>query len=602
MIYYLHLCKFIALMRLPLLFLMIFSTSWLSAQLYIAPSNHADSYTYVKDRLVFVQNEIHLAENNKKETAASIYLRRDAQLIQGSKTSNLNTGNGKLSVFQQGTTNAYDYNYWSLPILVQDRDDKINDYIFEPIDATYSRNAKLISATDGLSDPLSISSRWIYTFSGNNYSNWAFAGDQFDILPGEGFTMKGVNGKNLNEIEGELINIGNSQTYDFRGLPNDGEIELPIKKDQILLIGNPYPSSLDLDKFLIENTATTGIAYFWDSKENGNSHYLADYEGGYGTYSPGAGVYVPPAFIKYSDGGATGETGKNFYRKIIPIAQGFMITGLKEGSFSFKNSYRTYEKKAEKLSVFKSTVDEKDSDVEKSSMNLNIEIDSTYIQKLALVFLKNSSPDEDRTMDARKMNNNSQDISWSISNDAFVINVRPKVDEELIPLKIFLNKQTELKFSISDLSNFNPDRVFIYDAKDRLYFNIKTGYLKVDLAAGEYNDRFYLSFIEKLTATVSTEKDTPEFNTNKPPNILLNSVEIFQNNLQQQLEIKLLYDSELRTIRLYDLNGKLYFTQNFTSKEKNFNFSTSNLSNAIYIVKVNTSDNKELTKKIGIKN
>ena len=164
MIYYLHLCKFIALMRLPLLFLMIFSTSGLSAQLYIAPSEHADSYIYAKDRLVFVQNEIHLAENNKKETSASIYLRRDAQLIQGSKTSNLNKGNGKLSVFQRGTTNAYDYNYWSLPILVQDNNDKINDYIFEPIDATNSRNAKLISATDGLSDPLSISSRWIYTF------------------------------------------------------------------------------------------------------------------------------------------------------------------------------------------------------------------------------------------------------------------------------------------------------------------------------------------------------------------------------------------------------------------------------------------------------
>ena len=433
-------------------------------------------------------------------------------------------------------------------------------------------------------------------FSGNNYSNWAFVGDQFDLLPGEGFTMKGVNGTNLNEVEGELINKGNSQTYDFRGLPNDGNIELPIKKDQILLVGNPYPSSLDLDKFLIENTATTGIAYFWDSKENGNSHYLTDYEGGYGTYSPGADTYVPPAFIKYSDGSETGETGKHYNRKIIPIAQGFMIIGLKEGSLSFKNSHRVYEKKDEKTSVFKS------SEIEKASLGLNIEIDSTYIQNLALVFLENSSPDEDRTLDARKMNNNPQDISWSISNEAFVINVRPKVDEELIPLKIFLDKETELKFSISELTNFNPDRVFIYDAKDKLYFNIKTGYLKVDLNPGEYNDRFYLSFIEKLTVSERNEKESPEIISNKPPNILLNSVEIFQNNLQQQLEIKMLYDSELRTIRLYDLNGKLYFTQNFTSKEKDFNFSTSNLSNAIYIVKVNTSDNKELTKKIGVKN
>ena len=596
MIYYLHCCKFIALMRLPLLFLTIFSSWGLSAQLYIAPSEHSDSYIYAKDRLVFVQDDIHLTENNKKETAASIFLRRDSQLIQGSKTYNLNKGNGKLSVFQRGTSNAFDYNYWSLPVYVQKENKKINDYIFEPIDATNSRNAKLISATDGLSDPLSISSRWIYTFSGTNYSNWAFLGDQFDLLPGEGFTMKGVNGNNLNVIEGLPINNGNSQMYDLRGLPNDGNIELPIKKDQILLVGNPYPSSLDLDKFLVENTATTGIAYFWDSKDNGNSHYLAEYEGGYGTYSPGTGIYVPPVFVNYLDGSETGDTGRHYDRKIIPIAQGFMVIGLQDGIFSFKNPQRVYEQGDNKKSVFKS------SEPERSSLNLNIEIDATYIQKLALVFIENSSPDEDRAMDARKMNNNSQDISWSISNEAFVINVRPKLDEELIPLKIFLDKETELKFSISELSNFNPDRVFIYDAMEKLFFNIKTGYLKVNLNPGEYNDRFFLSFIEKLPAAETNEKVTPEITSSKPPNILLNSVEIFQNNLQQQLEIKMLYDSELRTIRLYDLNGKLYFTENFTSKEKDFNFSTSNLSNAIYIVKVNTSDNKELTKKIGVKN
>ena len=596
MIYYIHLCKFIAFMRLPLLFLMIFSTSGLFAQLYIAPSDHSDSYIYAKDRLVFVQNEVHLVENNKKETAASIYLRRNAQLIQGPKTSNLNRGNGKLSVFQRGTSNAYDYNYWSLPVSIQENEYQINDYIFEPIDATFSRNAKLISATDGLSDPLSISSRWLYAFSGINYSNWAFIGDKFDLFPGEGFTMKGVNGTNLTSIEGLPVNNGNSQTYDFRGLPNDGNVELPIKKDQILLVGNPYPSSIDLDKFLVESTTTTGIAYFWDSKENGNSHYLADYEGGYGTYSPGTGIYVPPAFIKYSDGTETGETGRYHDRKFIPISQGFMVIGLTDGILSFKNSHRVYTKGDENIALFKT------SESEKAFLNLNVEIDSTYIQKLALVFLENSSPDEDRTMDARKMNSNPQDISWSISNEAFVINVRPKVDEELIPLKIFLNKETKLKFSISELSNFNPDRVFIYDAKDNLYFNIKTGYLKIELSPGEYNDRFFLSFIEKLPVTQVSEKSEPEIIVSKPQNILLNTVEIFQNNPQQQLEIKMLYDSELKTIRLYDLNGKLHFTRNFSSNEKDFNFSTGNLSNAIYIVKVNTSDNKELTKKIGVKN
>lgn len=583
-----------ALMKLPLLFLMIFSASGLYAQLYIAPSDKSDSYIYAKDRLVYVEKEIELSENRKVETAASIYLRKGSQLLQGEKDKNENKGNGKISIFQEGTSNAYDYNYWSLPVLTTLSGSLVNDYIFEPVNSTNSKNAKLISALDGQSNPLSISNRWIYTFSGSNYSNWAFLGDHFDLLPGEGFTMKGVNGTNLNEIEGVPINNGNAQTYDFRGLPNDGLIELPIKKDQVLLVGNPYPSALDLNKFLIENTSSTGIAYFWDSRENGDSHMLTDYEGGYGTYSPGVGVYIPPMFKRYSNGSETGEMGKYYERRISPIGQGFMVMGQKDGTLSFKNSYRMFQKEDPGKSVFKSH------EVENVSLNLDIEIDSVYIQKLALIFKDDSSPDEDHALDARKMNENPIDISWSISNKAFVINVRPRVDEELIPLKILLDNDSDLKFSISELSNFNPDRIFIYDAKDDLYFSIKSGYLKMNLLQGEYNDRFFLSFIEKLP------KDSPIENEKlaevKPLNVLLNSIEIFQNNAENQLEVRVLYDAGIQNLTLHDLNGKLFHFENFKNLEKEFNFPTGNLSNAVYIVKVNTTDNRELTKKISIRN
>ncbi len=584
-----------ALMKLPLIFSMIFCVTGIYAQLYIAPSANSDSYMYVKDRLVYVQNEVYLVENKKEETKANVYLRKGSQLLQGEKNSSINKGSGQLSVFQEGTSNAFDYNYWSMPVKVNMG--KLNDYIFEPITNTHSRNSRLISALDGQTNPLSISNRWIYTFAGSNYSNWLFAGDNFDLLPGEGFSMKGVNGTNLNQIEEQPINKGNAQIYDFRGIPGDGIIELPIKKEQVLLIGNPYPSAIDLDKFLIENTSTTGIAYFWDSRENGNSHYLSDYEGGYGTYSPGTGIYVPPVFKKYFDESETGNTGKHYERKISPIGQGFMVIGKKDGNLSFKNSHRLYQKEDPAISIFKS------GEEPSPLINLNIEIDSTYIQKLVLVLKPGTTIGEDHAMDARKMNSNPNDISWSIFNEAYVVNVRPKVEEELIPLKVILDKDSELKFTIGDLVNFDPFRVFIYDAQDDLYFNIKTGYLKIDLPFGEYQDRFYLSFIEKNpTATGEDhDKETPDALL-KPENILLNSIEIFQNNPEHQLEVKMLYDSEISSIRLYDLNGKMIFTENFKTKAKEFNFPTGNLSNAVYIVKVNTTDNKELTKKIGIKN
>ncbi len=585
-----------AFMRLPLLFLMIFSASGLYAQLYISPSGNSDSYFYAKDRVIYVENEIHLKANHKKETEASIYLRKQSQLLQGPKLANLNKGDGKLSVFQTGTSNAYDYNYWGLPVKVNVAANHLNDYIFEPITPTESRKAKLISALEGSSNPLSISDQWIYAYSGTNYSDWQYLGDDFDLLPGEGFTMKGVNGVNPDIIEGQSVNSGSAQVYDFRGIPNDGRIELPIKKDQIILVGNPYPSAIDLDKFLFENTNTTGIAYFWDSKKNGNSHYLSDYEGGYGTYSPGTGVYLPPIFKKYSNGAETGEKGDYYPRKMSPIAQGFMVMGKTEGKVIFQNSQRIYQKEAAGISQLKSP--------ETSSyLKLNIELDTTYIRQLVLAFNKNATPDEDFAMDARKMDQNPSDISWLISNEDYLIDARPRIDGDLIPLHISLNRESDLKFSLEELNNFNPDRLFIYDSKDDLYFSIKTGYYKIKLPPGDYKDRFFLSFIEKLPAgTPTTDNLTTDQSSFKQPNILLNTIDIFQNNIQQQLEIKILYDSGIRDISLYDLNGKLFFSKNFRSKEKEFSLPTENLSNAVYIVKVITSDNRELTKKIGVKN
>jgi len=586
-----------AFMRHSILFLLIFSFTALQAQLSISPSEKADSYLYVKDRLIFVQNDINLIKNNKSDIEASLYLRKGAQLLQGEKTTNLNSGNGSISVFQKGTSNAYDYNYWGLPVKVSVDKPQINDYIFEPLSNTGSRNAKLISSMEGHSSPLSISNKWIYTYAGTSYSNWQYLGDQFDLLPGEGFSMKGVNGTNLNEVEAEKINKGNAQTYDFRGLANDGKIELNIKKDQVLLVGNPYPSAMDLDKFLFENPAATGIAYFWDSRKDGASHYLADYEGGYGTYSPGAGIYVPAIFESFNNGHETGNSGATYPRKKMPIAQGFMIIGENDGIVQFQNSQRIYQKEVTGVSVFKS------SETTISSILINIEIDSTYIRQLALAFRDNSTINEDHGMDARKMDASEEDVSWSISEESFLINVRPKIDEELIPLNINLVKDSSLKFSVSEFNNFNPDRLFIYDLQEDLYFGIKSGYLKMHLPKGNYNNRFFVSFIEKIPVE-DPEPDTEiiQEQARKLPNILLNTIDIFQNNAAEQLEIKILYDSALSNLQLYDLNGKLFLNQDFKAKEKDFNFSTGNLSNAVYIVKVKTTDNKELTKKIGIKN
>ena len=422
-----------------------------------------------------------------------------------------------------------------------------------------------------------------------------------------GFTMKGVNGKDFNDIEGELVNAGNAQTYDFRGMPNNGRIAFPIVKDQIILTGNPYPSTLDLKEFLTANKSITGIAYFWDSRKDGNSHNLDDYVGGYAAYSPVADMFVPAIFKKGLTENLSGETGKIWDPKNLEPGRGFMVIGNLDGEVFFSNDFRKENVKngrnaTEIIQSFK----------------LNFEIDSNSVRQLGLAFLGNSSLNEDAGMDARMMDPKPGDLSWDIQNSDFQINVLPKNEKELIPLNLRLEKESEVKFYISELKNFDPDRILIYDSKDELYFGIKTGYLKMKIPAGNYKDRFYLTFVEVLPKEDAEEQtepveneNTPEnsegnnpeiFNEKKPANVLLNTIDIFQNNAQDQLEIKILYETNFSKIDLFSLSGQLIFQENLTTKEKEFYIHTGKLANAIYIIKVKTTDGKEITKKLRIKN
>ncbi|MEO2128815.1 MAG: T9SS type A sorting domain-containing protein [Christiangramia sp.] len=584
-------------MKLLLILFGLFAVLPSYSQLSIQSNDQAEHFLYVRDRELFVQKELRLAQTNTSSLQAALYLRKDAQLLQGEKKDNENIGNGNISVFQTGTSNAYQYNYWGMPVrILPNLQFLFNDFVAEPLDKITSRKVTLISQLDGKSIPLSISSKWLYKFSGKTYSSWEFLGNDFNLKSGEGFSMKGVNGNNFSEIEGQPINPGSAQIYNFLGMPNDGEIDLDIEKDQVILVGNPYPSALDLNKFLLENTATTGIAYFWDSSKSLNSHYLKDYEGGYGMYSPGANLYLPPAFIRFSDYSFTGETGKFVARRFAPIAQGFMVIGKNTGKIIFKNSQRVYQKPDALLSQFKAPSENI------PSLILNIETDSTYIRQLGLAFRSDSSIEEDHAMDAEMFDEKPNEIAWSISGENYAINVRPLLDQELIPLNIYLKEAAELQFSISELRNFNPDRIFIYDSREGLYYSIKTGYYKMRLDAGEYLDRFYLSFLEKSPVEPEPLISPASEKLNKPKNVLLNSLEIFQNNLEEQLEIKMLYEANLQMLRLYTINGRLVSLKEFRGQEKEFQLATGNLSTGVYIVKVNTSDAKEITKKIEIRN
>lgn len=570
------------------------------AQLSISPSVYGPSYVFINDEILYVKKGLQLEKNSQGPFEASLYLREEAQLIQGEKGENENTGTGFLSVFQEGTSNAFDYNYWCLPVNeVSSSKKEFGALIFEPLNLTESRPAVITSGYEGLASPLTISRRWIYKFAGDEYADWEYIGDSFNLQPGEGFTMKGVNGSSPIVVNSVSNNPGNNQRYDFRGKPNDGEIELRILEDQSILTGNPYPSALDLKNFLLENTNCTGIAYFWDSMEHGSSHYLKDYEGGYGAYSPGANAYAPAVFEKFAQNGQTiaesGNQGQIYGREFCPVGQGFMLVGTSTGKIIFKNSYRIFQRENPQNSQFKMQQGKKALSAEIPNLRLNVELNNKYTRQLILAFNGNSTKGKDRAMDAENFSSLASDAGWHLENESYVINVQPFEINDQIPLILQLEEDGEAGFSIASFRDMQPLDIFIYDSEEKSFYNITTEEWRIQLPKGIHSGRFYLTFTDP---SLALKEESPEDKPGKIPPL----IDIFQNNSLGQLEINLPDDLDLKKVSLHNLNGARIFERKISEKEKHLVFSTSGLRDAVYILEVITTEDIKIIKKLGVKN
>jgi hypothetical protein len=566
------------------------------SQLTIKPSQNSDTYVFVEGSLLFAEKEIQLVSNSGDQSRPNLYLRNEAQLIQG-KTNSENTGDGTISVFQEGNASNYTYNYWSMPVSNTSTNNSFGKLFFDPISKTTSIPALITSEYNGLSQPLTISNRWIFKFTGTDYSDWEHIGNNFNISPGEGFTMKGVNGTNTSiAIYNILNNPGNKQRYDLRGKPNSGKYELEIQKGTTKLVGNPYPSALDLNLFLQENENTTGIAYFWDSKMI-DSHYLKEYEGGYGVYSPGAGIfgYVPAIFNKFDGAGnilEESEFAAAYYaRRFSPIGQGFFVIGSKNGEISFDNRYRSFIKEDQILSEFKShktstTKTEEDFPI----LRLNIELQNQNIRQILLVLQENSTKDSDHAKDAINMEYLSCDAGWLIEDENYLINVRPLDEQEEIPLFVVVSETSDIIFSIAEINGFKSD-VFLYDSSIGNYYNLKGEPIKISLEAGEYSERFKLTYTNKEKIYINTEivEDISNYN-------------IFQNNPESRLEIRIPVKNVPRDIYLYDSLGKKILEKKGITHENYLEFSTRKLSKGLYILKIMNKNDTVISKKVIISN
>jgi hypothetical protein len=586
----------------------------LSAQLYVSPN--ATSYVYVTNQYLFVKQDVNLG------STSSLYLREGAQLIQGVSGVSTNKGEGTLSVLQEGNVDNYEYNYWCSPVgkaspLTTGNENFGITQLNRPTSLTASTPAVMMSTAslDGVASPLQIAPRWVFKFlSSINYSQWVSVGSATNIAAGEGFTMKGTSGT---DIAGTFTDGGvknnplSAQRYDFRGKPNDGDITINVAAGKMTLTGNPYPSAIDLQAFLLGASNSTGVAYFWEQDKNVNSHNITAYQGGYGTYAAGTNLYTKPMFNTYDGSGSfatsTGSQGAAYMRQFSPIGQGFMIEGLNTGTVTMTNSRRIVFKKEgidtqfarqsgnhnagnflpeiPSVSGFDYT---QVSTLPTPHIRLNVLVNDHAVRELALAFSPLATDGVDRAYDAKSPSGASDDSFFPLEGKEYVMSAIDYDINKKVPLAFKGSAARTFKVTVAETVNFSDaEHIYMHDKQNGTYHDIKNGIFEVTLPAGTEASRFEITFVESALGV---------------PQIKDSAFDIIQNNTEQELTISNPDLISVKSCSVYDMSGKLILSKTNLGTEPEYSFSTHGLSDGIYIVKLLTSKSQDFGRKVSIFN
>lgn len=540
-----------------------------------------------------VENDSELNISWFLELDGKIDLEGDSQLIQGAESILDATSSGTLEKDQQGTADKFSYNFWSSPVGVSNATTNNNAYTVTDIftNVTFTN-----IGYDGMPSPLTIADYWIWKYANlesDNYSLWQHARSTGAILVGEGFTMKGPG-------SGAITDEAN---YVLEGKPNNGEINLTISAGNSYLIGNPYPSAIDAHEFILDNGATiagtgslTGSLYFWEHW-GGGSHILKNYQGGYATYSLAGGV---PAASKGTNDPlvGTGGTPLKTPGRYIPVGQGFFVDAESGGTLKFKNSQRIFQKEDNVNSIFvKSRIKTKSN---KSGIS-NLSSDTRLKFRLAFTSVngvrrqllttvdENSTIDVDWGYDALYRDTQSDDMYWMISNKKYTIQGVDEINSAtILPLGIHTEIDGTNTITIYALENANPEmEIYLHDKELGTYHDLKAGDAEIFLLAGEYLNRFEISFSNGQSLS-DNESDDTKF------------IKVYYSNHKNSVVIDNPNAKEIKSVEMLNMLGQSMFKFNLNTTENYIEYKANQFVTGYYILNIETAFSK-ISKKVLIK-
>jgi hypothetical protein len=455
------------------------------------------------------------------DNSAILIVESSANLIQTNNVANL----GKITVKRNSSALVrQDYTLWSAPVSGQ------NLLAFSPQTNT--------------------TRFYTYNSATNVYNSIAPSANIF--TPTQGYLIRMPNNHPT------AATVWNGQ---FTGVPNNGNYAVTMSNGgagmAFNLIGNPYPSALDMTSFVADNQdAITGTLYFW-RETNGNTSNNA-----YCTWAGGTFTGNGEAQVTDPDG-------------IIQAGQGFFVeakTG--QTALAFNNSQRV---SANTATFFRNGIMN-----ERSTVWLNVTNTSGAFSQMAVGYISGATAGAD-IFDGKYLADGTIALNSILNNTDYVIQGRPTPFDpgDVVPLSFKTDTAGNYTIVIDHTLGLfaGQQDIFLKDNLMGIVHNLKTSPYAFTSGAGSFNDRFEVIYQAPLAVF--------------QPSDAASSVTVYKQ--QQQIVINT-GQMPMAAVRIFDVCGRLLAGKdNIDAGETRLG---ADFSNGVVVVRITLKNGVTVTKKI----
>ena len=438
-----------------------------------------------------------------------------------------------------------------------------------------------VTGTQRLKDfsPATLHNRfYTYTTSTNAYVNTANASNSnatdlgftnnLTFSPGKGYAIRASNAYSST--------VATTFAGAFKGVPNNGDIPFSLVSQGLFnynLVGNPYPSPIDVLDFLTANPTIGRTLYF----------YVHSYsmDATTGIFASGTNYIT---YLPFADGTSTVSActqGPNHPivqapNGTIQVGQGFFVRAPSGGTLNFNNGMRT---KNHGNQFMRTT------QIEKHRIWLNLKTDTgTDINQMNISYIEGATQDVDTDFDGLAFGNVGSSLLSKLNGSNYAIQGRslPFATNDVVPLAFKSAAVGNYMISLTETDGLFSESqdIFVRDNLMGIDHNIKVSPYTFASDAGTFDSRFELVYTQALG--IPSTDFTP------------NSVIVYKNTDWFHVNTK---GITMKEIQVYDVTGRLIF------KQSDINATTTVLrglteTNEVLFLKITSEDNVMVTVKV----